>query len=190
MLLQMHRGQHFIHAITQMQSWITSSCESRKWSRFAACIETPPSSCILMSDVCACDRAERSLTSAKGFPIIMRLRQCPSAHPWALQLHLVLVDVPVIDTLGPHVLCEDACIRHKPSNGNADMCIHFEDLLLVRRQFRGIALKRCDQRVLIRAHANGGGPLLDRLHGILNLVDAASGRPCDTVSVVLVSKHR
>lgn len=46
------------------------------------------------------------------------------------------ISVAVIDTLRSHIARKNASIRSKAGNGDADVIVDFEDLLLVRGEFR------------------------------------------------------
>lgn len=60
-----------------------------------------------------------------------------------------LVGVVIVDTLGSHVAREDATISGETGNGDADVVIDLEDLLLVRRKLGVGLVYACQDHVCL-----------------------------------------
>jgi hypothetical protein len=95
----------------------------------------------------------------------------------------------VVDALCPHVLREHARVGNKAGDGDADMIINLEDLLLVGRELAARAFQRRHDRVFIRSEPDRCAALLYCLKSILNLVDAPGRRPGGAIGVVLIAEH-
>ena len=104
-------------------------------------------------------------------------------------LHRLIVRVPVVDALCPHVLREHARVGNKAGDGDADMIVNLEDLLLVGRELAARALQRRHDRVFIRSKPDRCAALLYCLESVLNLVDAPGWRPGGAIGVVLIAEH-
>ena len=104
-------------------------------------------------------------------------------------LHRLIVRVPVVDALCPHVLREHARVGNKAGDGDADMIVNLEDLLLVGRELAARALQRRHDRVFIRSKPDRCAALLHCLESVLNLVDAPGWRPGGAIGVVLIAEH-
>ena len=77
--------------------------------------------------------------------------------------------VSAVHALGPHPLGDGASVRGEASDGDADMVVNGEDLLLVGREVAGGSLEGHQHRVRVGLQGHRGGPLLHRLHGIFHL---------------------
>lgn len=67
-------------------------------------------------------------------------------------------------------------IRRKTRNGNTDVVVNTDQLLLVRGEFAGGALERQEDRMRLGADTDRGRALLDGLEGVLDLVELALRR--------------
>ena len=104
-------------------------------------------------------------------------------------LHRLIVRVPVVDALCPHVLREHARVGNKAGDGDTNMIVNLEDLLLVGRELAARALQRRHDRVFIRSKPDRCAALLHCLESVLNLVDAPGWRPGGAIGVVLIAEH-
>jgi hypothetical protein len=84
---------------------------------------------------------------------------------------------------------EDSAVSGEAGDGDADVVVSAEDLALVGGEFGGGLVDGGEDGVGRGAEADGGGALLDGLHGVLDLEKAAGGAPGGDVGVVLVAKH-
>lgn len=101
-----------------------------------------------------------------------------------------LIGEAVIDALGAHVTGEDAAIGGEAGDGDADVVVDLEDLLLVGGEL-GVGLVDAGQHhVGLGSEADRRRPLLHRLHRVLNLEQPPRRAPCRDVRVVLVPEHR
>ena len=100
-----------------------------------------------------------------------------------------LIVIAIVDALGSHIARENSAISGKASNGESDVIINLEDLLLVRRKL-GISLIDASQNHMgFRSESYCSGTLLHGLHRVLDLEEPPSRAPCRHVSVVLVPEH-
>lgn len=84
---------------------------------------------------------------------------------------------------------EYAPVGGEAGDGDTDVIVGAEDLALVGGEVRGGLVDGGENGVGARAEADGGGALLDGLHGVLDLEEAPGGAPCGDIGVVLVAKH-
>lgn len=84
---------------------------------------------------------------------------------------------------------EDTAVCGEAGDGDADMVVCSEDLALVGSEVGGSLVDGGEDGVRGGAEANGGGALLDGLHGVLHLEETPSWTPRRHISVVLVAKH-
>lgn len=99
------------------------------------------------------------------------------------------VGVVVVDTFGSHVSGENTAVGGETGNGDADVVINLEDLLLVGREL-GIGLVDAGQHnVGLGSEPYRRRALLHGLHGVLHLEQPPRGAPCRHIGVVLVSEH-
>jgi hypothetical protein len=64
-------------------------------------------------------------------------------------------------------------IRRQARNGNTNVVVNTDQLLLVRRELAGRTLEREQHGVGLGAQTDGGRTLLDGLEGVLDLVELA-----------------
>jgi len=100
-----------------------------------------------------------------------------------------LVGVVIVDALGAHVPGEDAAVGSEAGDGDADVVVDLEDLLLVRGEFGVGLVDACENHVRLGSETDRRRALLHRLHRILHLEQPPRGAPCRHVRVVLVSEH-
>ena len=101
-----------------------------------------------------------------------------------------LVREAVVDALGAHIAREDAAIGREASDGDADVVVDLEDLLLVGGEL-GVGLVNAGQHhVRLGSEPDRRRPLLHRLHRVLNLEQPPRRAPCRNIRVVLVPEHR
>lgn len=99
------------------------------------------------------------------------------------------VGVVVVDALGSHVAGENSAVGGETSNGDADVVIDLEDLLLVRREL-GIGLVYTGQYHMgLGSEPYGGRTLLHGFHGVLHLEQTPRWAPRRHIRVVLVPEH-
>lgn len=79
------------------------------------------------------------------------------------------VGVVVVDAFGSKVTGEDAAVGGEAGNGDADVVVDLEDLLLVGGEFGVSLVDACQHDVGFGSEADSGGTLFDCLHGVLHL---------------------
>ena len=95
----------------------------------------------------------------------------------------------VIDSFRSHITGENTSIRCESSDCDAYVVIHFEDLLLMRRELRlGFVDARQDY-MGARSESNCGWALLHCFHGVFYLEQTTCWAPCRHVCVVLIPEH-
>ena len=82
-----------------------------------------------------------------------------------------VVRVSAVHTLRPHPARDGPGVRSQTSDGDTDVIIQGEDLLLVRRQITGGSFQGHQHGVRVGLQPHGGGALLHGLHGVLHLQD-------------------
>ena len=100
-----------------------------------------------------------------------------------------LVGVVIVDALGSHVAREDAAVGSEAGDGDADVVVNFEDLLLVRGEFGVGLVDACENHVRLGSETDRRRALLHRLHRVLHLEQPPRRAPCRHVRVVLISEH-
>lgn len=99
------------------------------------------------------------------------------------------VGVVVVDAFGSHVAGENTAVGRETGNGDTDVVVDLEDLLLVGGEL-GIGLVDAGQHdVGLGSEPNRRRALLDGFHGVLHLEQPPGGAPCRHVRVVLVPEH-
>lgn len=81
-----------------------------------------------------------------------------------------------------------SCISSQPRNGNANVFIDGNNLLLVCRELTDRPFQCNKHSKLFVFQTDGGGTQLHCLHCILHLVETTLGAPYCDVTVVLVSE--
>ncbi|KAL6133258.1 hypothetical protein ACLB2K_065495 [Fragaria x ananassa] len=80
-----------------------------------------------------------------------------------------LISVVVIDALGSHVVLQSTAFSSESDNGDADVVVDLENLLLVRRELGVGLVDACHDHVGLRSEANCHRALLHVLHGLVDL---------------------
>lgn len=86
------------------------------------------------------------------------------------------VQHPFLHRLLTHVIAQHPCIARQAGNGNADMVINLDKLLLVGRELSRRALEGQQDGVRFGAQADSCRALLDGFLGVFNLVQATLRR--------------
>jgi len=100
-----------------------------------------------------------------------------------------LVRIVIVDALGPYVAGKDADVGSEVGDGDADVVVDLEDLLLVRGEFKVGLVDACENYVRLGSETDRCRSLLHRLHRILHQEQPTHGASCRHVRVVLVSEH-
>lgn len=95
----------------------------------------------------------------------------------------------MVDALGAHVPGEDAAVGGEAGDGDADVVVDLEDLLLVGGELVVGLVDAGQDDVGPGSEADRGGALLHGLHGVLHLEEPPRGAPGGHVRVVLVPEH-
>mmetsp|Transcript_69309 Transcript_69309/g.192983 ORF Transcript_69309/g.192983 Transcript_69309/m.192983 type:complete len:213 (+) Transcript_69309:313-951(+) len=132
-----------------------------------------------------CDQQTHSI-GPPGSRLRLLLRFVGHLADQAAHSHGRVVNVFVVQTLAPHVLCDDTCVCSESRDADAHIVIDFVHLLLVFSELRLRALEGGDDDMRVRDEAQDRGSLLHRFHGVLDLQDTACRAPCDAIGVVLV----
>jgi hypothetical protein len=77
--------------------------------------------------------------------------------------------ISAVKALCPHPSGDGSGIRSQTSDGDSNMVINREDLLLMAGKLTGSSLQSNQHSVGVGLEANSCGTLLDSFHGILNL---------------------
>ena len=77
--------------------------------------------------------------------------------------------ISAVQALCPHPPGDGSGIRSQASDGDSNMIINGEDLLLMAGQLTGSSLQSNQHCVGVGLKADSCGTLLDSFHGILNL---------------------
>ena len=100
-----------------------------------------------------------------------------------------LICKAVVNTLVPHVPREDASVSGEAGDGDADVVVDFEDLLLVRRQL-GVSLVNASQdHVSLRSEPDRRRALFHSFHCVLHLEQPPRRAPCRDIRIILVPEH-
>lgn len=95
----------------------------------------------------------------------------------------------MVDALVAEVAGKNTAVRGETGDGHADVVVNLEDLALMGGEVGGGLVDGGEDDVGGGAKADGGGPLLDGLHGVLHLEQTPRRAPSRHVRVVLVPKH-
>jgi len=89
-----------------------------------------------------------------------------------------------------HKVGEDSSIGGEAGEGNTEMCVDADDLLLIGTEFFCVSLESYQDGMCLADETYGSGSLLDGFEGILDLEDTTLRREGDRIVIVVVSKHR
>ena len=100
------------------------------------------------------------------------------------------MEVSGVEALHPHPPAERLGVGGEPGEGDAEVVVQREHLLLVAGERGRPPLEGREDGVRLVLEADRGRALLHRLHSVLDLVEAALRRPGGHVRVVLVPELR
>ena len=86
-------------------------------------------------------------------------------------------------------MTEYSCVSDESTDGDADVLVDAEQLLLIGRQLAAGALEGGDDDPFGRPQSHTAAALLHRLHRVLHLVQPTSRTERRHVRVILIAKH-
>ena len=95
-----------------------------------------------------------------------------------------------VQTLGSHPTTQAFGVSGQSGDGHAQVAVQGRDFLLVSGQLRRSSFQSHENGVRLALEAHGGRALLDGLHGVFHLMEAALRRPSGHVAIVLVPELR